>query len=522
MYCSNCGQLLKDGVNFCSNCGKKIIWPAEPEAEPVSVQEETSASAVEETAAEVPAGIPEPEEEKPAEDVTVAEEVPAEESAEPVQPEEISTDAEASAEETAEPKAPAAEEPVKEEPAAEPEALPADETPAPEETAEEKPEPAVKPKKKKNKTVLYAAIAAAVIIAGILIYNMLPGTRYNRAVKAAEQYMTEVNYAAAAEEYEKALTIRPEDEAVSADAAAAFAMVGAELLGNEKYEEAIALVDRTMPLVRETDRDVVRMIAEDAYTYKSDDMVAEGDFSGAKAWLQEGIDKGYELQTTLANVEKEEKYLDAAAAQQKFLTDIAERLDSEDYEGALDLFRDEYAKLVADESTYGYRGPLFADISGGKYKRAGLYKDDVYFAVYYGDYSGEDREGNGIYLIYNPGGLFSLNTRYYVTGEWKGDMPNGTVTEHRKIYEGSELQQEAVIKASVTDGIYNGDVEWTQDGETYYGSYTDGIINVIDTTDPNGEANKVAMYNSDRTKWRYFISESSYSRVFGMIGFGMQ
>ncbi len=547
MYCSNCGQLLKEGDNFCNNCGIKLVWPTSEtvaETEPVSVQTEESAVTA---AEEIPVKtVPE---EEPAETVAVEPEAPVEETvlqpepvtepeaAEPAveeavtetpeemaaaegsaaeetapQTESVPEAAEPAAEETAietapEEPVPAVEEPVTEEPAAEP--------------VKETPQPAPE-KKKKNNLLLYGLIAAAVLIAGIVGYNFLPSTRYNRAIKAADEYMLAADYETAAPEYLKALQIRPQDETASEGGLAALSLVCEDMLFDEKYDEVIALVDQWVPVVSESQLDNVRFLAEEAYGYKVDNLIDAADLDGARTVLQEGSDKGYDMSSGQRSLEKAEKYLQLLEDQKKFLNDMAAKLDSDDFEGALDQFKDHYEEIDYIDAEYGFKEPIIVDVSGKKYKKAGIYEDDGYYAVYYGEYNGDKREGNGIYVIYNDGSYYTYNARNYAVGEWKNDTPNGTVTEYQKIFYNGELRMDIVIKATVSNGLFNGPFEIKLEDETFYGEAADGIIKVLDETDPNGEANKVFMYNSDKSSWYYFTNDASYSKVYGMMGFGEQ
>ena len=37
MFCTNCGAKLTDGINFCTVCGTKVMWPAAPDPQPETV-----------------------------------------------------------------------------------------------------------------------------------------------------------------------------------------------------------------------------------------------------------------------------------------------------------------------------------------------------------------------------------------------------------------------------------------------------------------------------------------------------
>ena len=493
----------------------KLVWPTPPvtdEPEPLQT-EEPSVPVAEEALVRTAL------EEEPAETVMEQPETTETVVEEPALQTESVTEPE-----TAEP---VTEEPVAEEPVTETTTLePAVEEPAPEETAaaelvKETPPPAPE-KKKKNNMLLYGLIAAAVLIAGIVGYNFMPSTRYNRAIKAADGYMEAAEYEAAAPEYLKALQVRPQDETASESGIAALTLVCEDMLQDDKYDEVITLVDQWVPVVSEAQLDNVRYLAEEAYEYKANELIDVQDFDGARAILKEGTDKGYDMSSGLRSVERAEQYLKILEEQKKFLNDMAAKLDSDDYEGALDLFKDHFAELEDIDYDYGFYDPIISDVSGKKYKKAGIYNDGGYFAVYYGDYNGDKREGSGVYVIYNDGSVYTYDTRNYAVGEWKNDMPNGSVTEYQKIFYNGELRSDIVIKTNVADGMFNGQFELQLDGTTFYGEASDGILKVLDETDPNGEANKVFMYNGDKTSWYFFTNDVSYSKMYGMMGFGEQ
>ncbi len=530
MYCSNCGQPLKDGVNFCSNCGMKITWPAvsEEAVPPVSIQAEEPAAVTEETAAEVPAeetpAVPESKlvtPEKPAEETeTVPEEsAEAKDAAAESEPETESAPEE-NVPETAEPET----ETVSEEPA-----VPAEDAEAadavPEKSAEEVPAEkevtkTAKPEKKpKKKTLLYIGIAAALIIAGIFGYNMLPGAKFKRAVTAAETALAAGDYTVAAEEYEKALTIRPQDAEISLDAMGAFAMHADEMISDGQLKEALAYVEKVLPLVTEEDQPPLLDICKNIYGELAEELIYEQDYTGAKALLQEGLDKGYDLEYEMQSAKTAEEYSVVLEDMRGFLKDAAAKLDTDDYDGALNLFQEKYGEILTNDTKYGFYGPVIAEISGGKYKKAGFYSSDGYYGIYYGDYDGTMREGSGMYIVYYENASAGRVIRYHAACDWQDDVPEGPVTEYIKIYTGSNLDADNVVNATVKGGLYHGNVECNTGEDVFNGSFTDGIANVIDTVDPNGESTKVIMYNSDKSSWRFFNNEEAYSRTFGMPGF---
>lgn len=508
MFCSNCGQLLKEGSKFCSNCGAKVAQPvftapAETE-EPVAVEPAVEEEVV--RTAEVPETDPEPvQTETVTEEPVVSEPEPAVEEPEEAPVEEPVAPV---AEEAAE--TPAAEEPVVSEPAPE--------VRAPEPEPVKTPEP----KKKKLSPLMIAGIVLALLAACFGIYNILPSTKYNRAVKAAEAFYEQSDYASAAEEYIKALTIRPQDEEISEAASEAVINRSAQLLGEGDAEGSLQILERMIPLVAEEDTPYLKEMAAESYRQMSTELLDLEDFDSAIALLMEGADKGYDLADDISEAEKLKEYQSVKEKEVAFLKTLVPLLDAEDYEGALDAISGKLADLKFDYLQYGMPKPVITDVSGTKYKKIGLYHENEYFTVYYGDYDGTSRDGTGIYLLTDSGGIFTLKCRSYVVGDWDNDAPNGNMRETKKIYSGDELVIDQVRSGPVKEGIYNGDFEILRDGMSFYGSYTDGKINVIDETDPNGEANRVTMYNNDHSQWLYYTDDASYNKTFGLIGWGSQ
>ena len=75
--------------------------------------------------------------------------------------------------------------------------------------------------------------------------------------------------------------------------------------------------------------------------------------------------------------------------------------------------------------------------------------------VYCGEYSGEDRQGHGIWLGYNDG-------QYYVAnGEWKADFPEG----YQECREWNERLADSVvtrvIRGNTSEGLWDGSIIWS-------------------------------------------------------------
>ena len=104
-------------------------------------------------------------------------------------------------------------------------------------------------------------------------------------------------------------------------------------------------------------------------------------------------------------------------------------------------------------------------------------------------------------------------------GEFSGDVPNGTAREHYLITRSGSDNLEIYIDSTVINGLYDGSVakEYVGD-DTYIGTYHNGLVEVIDTIDPNGNESYVIAYNADKTAW-LFRQEDRLDRLEGIQGF---
>jgi hypothetical protein len=161
------------------------------------------------------------------------------------------------------------------------------------------------------------------------------------------------------------------------------------------------------------------------------------------------------------------------------------------------------------------------DVNGAKYDKVALYKPySSRFAVYYGEYSENDREGNGIYL-YRYNSDAEDNDFYYSEGKWENDNPNGMQNTYYWHYSDGKLDRDEVNKINVTDGVYDGECTRINNlnGITYTGRYIYGIPQLLGTESQDGQTYKVYLYSSDRNHWYYFEEDSSFERKHTVYGF---
>ena len=129
--------------------------------------------------------------------------------------------------------------------------------------------------------------------------------------------------------------------------------------------------------------------------------------------------------------------------------------------------------------------------------------------VYYGEYSGQMREGEGVWLWIYSGE--QTEWKYLDKGSWKNDMPNGQFKERVTSNFGVETTEGTVV-----NGLWDGPAQKTgYNGRPYNVTFTMGKYNVLFTdVTPEGET-------------QYFISSedghsvaTTFDGIIGIVGFG--
>lgn len=136
------------------------------------------------------------------------------------------------------------------------------------------------------------------------------------------------------------------------------------------------------------------------------------------------------------------------------LSEIAQECQQGDYYSAFEIMHtDRYYEVISYVDELGEIRAFETE-----YGKVGVYNvSPTPFGthmIYYGDYSGEIRSGNGVWLGYLDGHNF------YSVGEWTNDMPNGK----QSVREWSNQLEESVIyrdiTGSVINGLWDGPVTW--------------------------------------------------------------
>ena len=380
----------------------------------------------------------------------------------------------------------------------------------------------------KRKKVFFFIVAAAVLlialIVGISIYSA-PENRLQRQLDLGNRYLQEQNYEQAVLAFELAITI--DDRCLKA-----------YMGGIESYqhmndaERQLALYDKALNVAKELDSDAIAenmdylvqiyLLTQEIYGYDlehatecliegyrltvGNEQVKEQLIETCLKWADElvkgenyekaisELTKGYEetqderLKQKLKEVqEKYRQYLEWQVYM-KLVDDILIRIaascQQEDYEEVFTLMQSvEYEKLVerVDEikETVGLQTE-YGDIR--------LYKinSEIFgnYMIYYGDYEGDIRQGQGVWL-----GYYESNN-YMAKGNWKEDLPQGEfiVREWFSGLAGQVVYR--VISGNVDKGLLNGDVLWQFEE-------TDGDIISFQVSFQNGKC--AVLYYDDGT-----------------------
>ena len=582
MFCTNCGKKLQDEMKFCPYCGAPVLPPAVPKEEPVvgePVVEEPEAEefveeavveepVIEEPAAagpavEEPVSAEPPIEEPTAEEPVISEPVIAEEPAaaepaleEPTAEEPVISEpviAEPIAEETVieEPDVPEpaagelSEEPISFETAAEePIAEPAVEEPVVAEPAVEEPviaeaasatpiitEPAAEEPPKKKKTGLIAAIVAVLVIAagvgGYFIYQNLPSTKLAKLKTQINTAIENKEVEAAIPLIEQAYEYAPNDEELRKQYVDCSETILLKLFSDEKWEDFIAGSDKLIKDYPEAAEFLDPMV-EMSYLKLSDIAIDSGSIPSMQAMkdrLTDLTNSGrFNFKDEINWIEDNIQYVELTNTFQALADKLMPLIKAGDRDAVFEMIRNELVsgsgsarKLAASAADAQYYFPLLSapDETG---KRMGIYYGNGHYLFYYGDYSGDKREGNGIWICADNMKTSNAYREYWAEGPWTNDKPNGTFTINMlSKYANADNEQLIEATAEVTDGLYNGKVTYSYDGSIpVSGTYDNGIPQVIMTTDPNGKEANVIMMSEDGSAW---VSRANISDKQGIYGY---
>ena len=257
--------------------------------------------------------------------------------------------------------------------------------------------------------------------------------------------------------------------------------LGNQYLKEEKYEEAIASYKQVLTIdsKEETARENIVVAAVDW----SDDLAEAKEFKKAEELIADVYlivpDKRLEKKKQeILELEKEEEKRQEAL--KKILVDmneLAEVCASGDENAVFEYMKsDKYKSLISQEyieldkkyeTDYGTLGGY----AGG----AGLY---------FGDYDGEDRSGNGAWYQSNEYDTF------VVRGSWSGDMPNG---KQEEIYQSNQNEGKTIIQGNVVNGLWDGEVteHYTRDDVTFPIMFHNGKPEVIDTNEHGAVVSRI-------------------------------
>ena len=333
-------------------------------------------------------------------------------------------------------------------------------------------------KSKFSRRGIIGIVVAAIVLIGIIVvavwYNA-PTQKVQRLLDLGQQYLMAEDYEQAVATYKGVLSIDPKNETATGGIMSAYTGWGSSLEQNNDYEKAISVLDDALTVLPDN-QDIIKQMA-DTYLNWSEVLVADGDYDKAKQILNEGYGKTSDerLKSAISDIEEKEKLAEYEAELQRLATEAAKYCEASDYESASKLLASDVGQVMDEIGTEQY----ICHETGNK--SVGIYSGGNY--LYYGDYSGDIRQGNGVWIsTYNND--YEIYT--YAIGEWSSDMPNGR-QEQYYMPKTPDISEDRVSVlsdvGSCVNGLWEGDVVHTcYDGAETLISFRNGKFVVISTS----------------------------------------
>ena len=305
-----------------------------------------------------------------------------------------------------------------------------------------------------------------------LLYSSQPKVRIKKYMDLGQKYLSEMNYDEALLAFGKVIELDPKQIEAYEGMADAYE-------GSRDYEKAAEMLERGIEAAGadEPSRSQAKKLTL-WYGKLAEEAVANGDEDAALRYYSRilELDSGSaEAAAWVGEYRRKEEFTEKSGSLSQ---DMSEMLAREDYEAIYSLIEsDRFAEVIEMMNQFGISDRLIFDTATGK---VGIYKVESRYGpymLYYGDYSGEIREGSGVWIG-------SAGSSYYcAVGQWSNDKPNG----HQAIREWYPELNERVIKREISgntvNGLWNGPVDWgfvESDGKRgHIVEFTNGKWNVL-------------------------------------------
>lgn len=539
MFCSNCGQKIPDGSAVCPVCGAPAVReedieltenaaaaaaaPEEPAAKPEEIL--TAETTPDPVQAEAHAAAEE-KEDGPEQAVTIpAETGPKQQETEPsqeLQPEKTEeTDTVHPEELSFSEMVPGPERTVTEEQTAVPD-LPAEvkaEDEEPETAAVRDVEAPITESRGSGggKAAAIILVVLALLAGGFLIYRNLPESKFKRYMKSALESYTTGDYTAAAESYYKALEIHPDSEEALMNIEDMYETVKDRALAASaegRFEDSVN-ESRTLFRIKPDAEEDNLSTLESAYGVWTMYLVKNGTKEDVEELI--GIAQQELPSESITKIRKRSEEMYHLMDLESQMTEIADTVRASDSIGDVSSVFHTLENVYSLMSEYRESGGAlpFAALDEGGLTGVEFNmdsKDNI--QIYIGELaSGRVKTGNG--RTYYISGIGTSGASYeFFEASWQANDPNGAFVE-MDYGSGPDSAPTGILSGVLYNGFYNGAIKNTRGELTYNMSFSYGKVEVLDTTDRNGDRNNVVGYTEDKNNWLVF-SDSALNGKYGV------